>query len=134
MVTVFKIAHILKVGKITVSLSMNHHVSKGKCCKSIFIFLKELPTILKVADQLRIRGLATSTEKIAPRNDVLIGSKDEDEDEHRKIIVSTNHNKGRKGYLPKKIRTSGDRISDNSSPGRSLSDSGASPVPQRRNR
>ena len=95
---------------------------------------KELPTILKVADQLRIRGLATSTEKIAPRNDVLIGSKDEDEDEHRKIIVSTNHNKGRKGYLPKKIRTSGDRTSDNSSPGRSLSDHGASPVPQRRNR
>ena len=62
-------------------------------------------------------------------------SKDEEDEDHRKIIVSTT-NKGRKGYLPKKIRTSGDRISDNSSPGghTTLSDSGASPVPQRRHR
>ena len=88
---------------------------------------------MKSADHLRIRGLSSPTSEQPPRNDVLIASKDEEDEDHRKIIVSTT-NKGRKGYLPKKIRTSGDRISDNSSPGHTLSDSGASPVPQRRHR
>ena len=97
---------------------------------------EELSTFLKSADHLRIRGLAMNspTAEDLPRNDVLIGSKDLEEEENRRIIVSTNSNKGRKGYLPKKIRTSGDRVSDSSSPARTLSDSGASPVPQRRNR
>ena len=79
-----------------------------------------------------------------PRHDVVVPSQDE-EDEQRKIIAAPSMNKGRKGYLPKKIRTSGDRISgsdssilrDSSSPGQqSFSDSGipASPLqPQRRN-
>jgi len=95
---------------------------------------EELTTFLKSADHLRIRGLSSPTSEQPPRNDVLIASKDEEDEDHRKIIVSTTANKGRKGYLPKKIRTSGDRISDNSSPGghTTLSDSGASPVPQRR--
>merc|ERR1719468_1300780 len=63
-------------------------------------------------------------------------SQDEDDD-HRKIIAAPSINKGRKGYLPKKIRTSGDRLSETaSSPGQqSFSDSmtTGSPVPQRRN-
>ena len=97
---------------------------------------EDLTTFLKAADHLRVRGLTmttpTSDEPPQPRHDVVIPSQDEDEDQQRKIIATTTSNKGRKGYLPKKIRTSGDRISDSSSPGQSLSDPGASPVPLRR--
>ena len=39
-----------------------------------------------------------------PRQDVVVPSQDE-EDEQRKIIAAPAMNKGRKGYLPKKIRT-----------------------------
>lgn len=107
---------------------------------------EELPIILKSADQLRIRGLAmtgnTTSTALESNSDVIIQDQDEDHEAHRKIIAPpttvTTVTKGRKGYLPKKIRTSGDRISDSSSPGtQSFSDSGlhchaASPVHQRR--
>ena len=76
-----------------------------------------------------------------PRRDVVLPLKDDDEDEQRKIIAAPSMNKGRKGYLPKKIRTSVDSQT-NIIPGQfaqgqqSFSDSElpASPMSQRRNR
>ena len=100
---------------------------------------EELPTFLRTADHLRIRGLAmtspTSAEPPVPRKDVVLPSREHEEEEHRKIIAPPALTKcSRKSYMPKKIRHSGDRISDSSSP-HMHSDPGlsASPVPQRRN-
>lgn len=90
---------------------------------------EELSTILKAADHLRIRGLAMTPSPVeTPRNDIVVPSQDHEDEEQRKIIAAPN--KGRKGYLPKKIRTSGDRISDSSSPVNSVGSPG---LPMRRN-
>jgi len=104
----------------------------------------ELSTFLRTADHLRIRGLAmtspTSAEPPVPRKDVVLPSREHEEEEHRKIIAPPALTKcSRKSYMPKKIRHSGEsRISDSSSPSQLHSDSPglssvASPVPQRRN-
>ena len=77
-----------------------------------------------------------------PRRDVVVPLKDDDEDEQRKIIAAPSMNKGRKGYLPKKIRTSVDSQTNIIPSGQfaqgqqSFSDSElpASPMSQRRNR
>ena len=83
---------------------------------------------MKSADHLKIKGLATESatrEDTQPRHDVIMSGHDEEEEEKRRSIIhaSIGGTKGRKGYLPKKIRTSGDRISDSSSP-QCLSDPG----------
>ena len=72
----------------------------------------ELPTFLRAADHLRIRGLAmtspTSAEPPVPRKDIIIPSRDEDSEESRKIIAPPTLTKcSRKSYMPKKIRHSG---------------------------
>ena len=86
----------------------------------------------KVKIKLQLTFFAFSN---PPRRDVVVPLAEEDEDEQKRIPAApfSTSNKGRKGYLPKKIRTSGDRISGSSSPGQqSFSDSGipASPLPQ----
>jgi DNA-directed RNA polymerase subunit RPC12/RpoP len=124
----------------------HHHVAlllQYMYLGQIAVKREELNTFLRSADHLKIRGLAMNspTSNIPsnpPRRDVVVPLAEEDEDEQKRIPAApfSTSNKGRKGYLPKKIRTSGDRISGSSSPGQqSFSDSGipASPLPQRRN-
>ncbi len=113
---------------------------------------EELGTVLKAADYLKIRGLAMTSptgsgqEAMATNvNAVVMGSNDPEDDEAQRKIIAQPHINGsrksggsRKGYLPKKIRTSGDRISDASSSPGHFSDSGLGagsplPGPQRRN-
>jgi len=123
----------------------HHHVAlllQYMYLGQIAVKREELSQFLRSADHLKIRGLAmtsptSNSSSDPPRRDVVVPLAEEDEDEQKRIPAAPfSVNKGRKGYLPKKIRTSGDRISGSSSPGQqSFSDSGipASPLPQRRN-